>query len=124
MRRIPIRGFQNRAAARMENLGNVLLDPNATPEQRKVAQRSLVALSGKSAADRMQVVNLPDATNEQGAVVRGGQALVRTLEDGTVEQVPIGAQQKTALPPGMVKQVGTAGGKPVYEDAKGNRFSG
>lgn len=91
-------GFQNRAAARMENLGNVLLDPNATPEQRKVAQRSLVALSGKSAADRMQVVNLPDTDNGQGQVLKGGQALVRTLEDGTVEQVPIGGQQGGAKP--------------------------
>ena len=29
---------------------------------------------------------------------------------------------KQGLPPGMVRQVGTSGGKPVYEDAKGNRF--
>lgn len=118
-------GFQNRAAARMESLGNVLLDPNATPEQRKVAQRSLSALSDKTAADRMQVVNLPDTDNGQGQVLKGGQALVRTLEDGTVEQVPIGGQQqKAALPPGMTKQVGTSNGRPVYEDAKGNRYVG
>ena len=39
----------------------------------------------------MQTVNLPDTTNEMGQVVRGGQALVRVLEDGTVQQVPIGA---------------------------------
>ena len=41
----------------------------------------------------MQTVALPDTTNEMGQVVRGGQALVRVLEDGTVQQVPIGAQQ-------------------------------
>jgi len=86
-------GFQTRAAAQQEQLRNVLLDPNATPEQRK---RSLAALSGKTAADRMQTVNLPDTTNEMGQVVRGGQALVRVLEDGTVQQVPIGAQQQSA----------------------------
>lgn len=85
-------GFQTRAAAQQEQLRNVLLDPNATPEQRKIAQRSLAALSGKTAADRMQTVTLPDTTNEMGQVVRGGQALVRVLEDGTVQQVPIGAQ--------------------------------
>ena len=84
-------GFQNRAAQRMEDLSGVLLDPNATPEQRAVAQRNLAALSGKTAADRMQTVTLPDTTNEMGQVVRGGQALVRTLEDGSVQQVPIGA---------------------------------
>ena len=92
-------GFTVRAAAQQEQLRNVLLDPNATPEQRKLAQRSLSALSGKTAADRMQTVTLPDTTNEMGQTVRGGQALVRTLEDGTVEQVPIGAQQQGAAQP-------------------------
>lgn len=86
-------GFQTRAAAQQEQLRNVLLDQNATPEQRRIAQRSLSALSGKTAADRMQTVALPDTTTDTGQVVRGGQALVRTLEDGTVEQVPIGGQQ-------------------------------
>lgn len=86
-------GFQTRAAAQQEQLRNVLLDPNATPEQRKIAQRSLSALSGKTAADRMQAVNLPDTVSDQGVVMKGGQALVRTLEDGTVERVPIGGQQ-------------------------------
>ena len=117
-------GFQTRAAQQQEQLRNVLLDPKSTPEQRAVAQRNLSALSGKTAADRMQTVTLPDTTNEMGQVVRGGQALVRTLEDGTVQQVPIGAQQGTAVPPGMTKQVGTSNGRPVYEDAKGNRFVG
>lgn len=87
-------GFANRAAGQQEQLRNTLLDPNATPEQRAVAQRSLAALSGKTAADRMQTVNLPDTTTDMGAVVRGGQALIRTLEDGSVQQVPIGAQQQ------------------------------
>lgn len=86
-------GYQNRAAAQQEGLRNVLLDSQATPEQRKVAQRSLSALAGKTAADRMQTVALPDTTTDTGAVVRGGQALVRTLEDGTVEQVPIGGRK-------------------------------
>lgn len=87
-------GFANRAAGQQEQLRNTLLDPKATPEQRAVAQRSLAALSGKTAADRMQTVNLPDTTTDMGAVVRGGQALIRTLEDGSVQQVPIGAQQQ------------------------------
>ena len=117
-------GFQTRAAQQQEQLRNVLLDPKSTPEQRAVAQRNLAALSGKTAADRMQTVTLPDTTNEMGQVVRGGQALVRVLEDGSVQQVPIGAQQGAAMPPGMTKQVGTSNGRPVYEDAKGNRFVG
>ena len=117
-------GFQTRAAQQQEQLRNVLIDPKSTPEQRAVAQRNLAALSGKTAADRMQTVTLPDTTNEMGQVVRGGQALVRTLEDGTVQQVPIGAQGQAQLPPGMTRQVGTSNGRPVYEDAKGNRFGG
>jgi len=98
-------GFQTRAAAQQEQLRNVLLDPNATPEQRKIAQGSLAALSGKTAADRMQTVTLPDTTNEMGQVVRGGQALVRVLEDGTVQQVPIGAQ--APAPQGGLPKVAT-----------------
>ena len=95
-------GFQTRAAAQQEQLRDQLLDPSATPEQRKVAQRSLAALAGKTAADRMQTVNLPDTTTEMGGVVRGGQALVRTLEDGTVEQVPIGGRRPLTETPATI----------------------
>lgn len=101
-------GYANRAAAQQEQLRNKLLDPASTPEQRAVAQRSLAALSGKSAADRMQTVTLPDTTNDMGQVVRGGQALVRLLEDGSVQQVPItGAQQgaSRAAPQEAIEQL-------------------
>ena len=47
----------------------------------------------------MQTVTLPDTTNEMGQVVRGGQALVRTLEDGTVVQIPVGAAQQGGAQP-------------------------
>ena len=117
-------GFSNRAAAQSEQLRNTLLDPKATPEQRSIAQRNLAALSGKTAADRMQTVALPDTTTDTGQVVRGGQALVRTLEDGTVVQVPVGAAQQGGaqpLPPGMKRQVGTSNGRPVYEDMNGKQ---
>lgn len=102
-------GFQTRAAAQQEALRNVLLDPKATPEQRKVAQRSLAALSGKTAADRMQVVNLPDTVTDQGVVAKGGQALIRTLEDGTVERVPIAGTQEQGAQRAAPK-VGAVGG--------------
>jgi hypothetical protein len=86
-------GFATRAAAQQEQLRSTLLDPNASTEQRALAQRSLAALSGKTAADRLQTVNLPDTTTDTGQVVRGGQALVRLMEDGSAQQVPVGAQQ-------------------------------
>lgn len=34
------------------------------------------------------------------------------------------AASSTNLPNGMTRQVGTSNGKPVYEDAQGNRFIG
>ena len=51
-------GFANRAAGQSEQLRNVLLDPNATPEQRSVAQRNLAALSGNTEDARKNVVTL------------------------------------------------------------------
>ena len=48
-------------------------------------------------AIRLQTVNLPDTTTDMGAVVRGGQALVRIMEDGTAQQVPVGAQAAQPL---------------------------
>lgn len=90
-------GFATRAAAQQEQLRSTLLDPNASTEQRALAQRSLAALSGKTAADRLQTVNLPDTTTDMGAVVRGGQALVRIMEDGSAQQVPVGAQATQPL---------------------------
>jgi len=90
-------GFATRAAAQQEQLRSTLLDPNASTEQRALAQRSLAALAGKTAADRLQTVNLPDTTTDMGAVVRGGQALVRIMEDGSAQQVPVGAQAAQPL---------------------------
>ena len=90
-------GVATRAAAQQEQLRSTLLDPNASTEQRALAQRSLAALAGKTAADRLQTVNLPDTTTDMGAVVRGGQALVRIMEDGTAQQVPVGAQAAQPL---------------------------
>ena len=34
------------------------------------------------------------------------------------------SQASPALPQGMSRQIGTSGGKPVYEDAQGRRFFG
>lgn len=89
-------GFGLRSAARTESAQKILLDPASTSEQRRLAQSTLAALNGKTAADRMQVVNLPDTETSTGLKIGGGQALIRTNEDGTVEQVPIGTQQAKA----------------------------
>ena len=112
-------GFQTRAAKRLEDLQNSYQSAK-TPEERAGIAQQLRELQVKDAPARMQVVALPDTTNEMGQVVRGGQALVRELRDGTVQQVPIGAQAP-ALPPGMKRQIGTSNGRPVYEDMNGKK---
>ncbi|MDH0493381.1 hypothetical protein [Comamonas aquatica] len=111
-------GFANRAAAQQEQLRSTLLDPNASTEQRALAQRSLAALAGKTAADRLQTVNLPDTTTDTGQVVRGGQALVRLMEDGSAQQVPVGAQQpqQSRYAVGTVSRV--SGKEAVWDGAK------
>ena len=92
-------GFQTRAAKRMEDLQNSYQSAK-TPEERAAIAQQLRELQVKDAPARMQTVTLPDTTNEMGQVMRGGQALVRELRDGTVEQVQIGAAQAPqALPP-------------------------
>lgn len=91
-------GFGLRSSQRMEDVQKVLLDPNATPEARKLAKSTMAALGGKTAADRVQAINLPDTMSETGQPIRGGPVLIRTNEDGSVEQVPIGAQQAQARP--------------------------
>lgn len=72
-----------------------------------MAQRSLAALAGKTAAERMQTVTLPDTTNDMGQVVRGGQALVRLMEDGSVQQVPVSASRPMGASASAQREVGT-----------------
>lgn len=92
-------GFQTRAAKRLEDLQNSYQSAK-TPEERTAIAQQLRELQVKDAPTRMQTVTLPDTTNEMGQVMRGGQALVRELRDGTVQQVPIGAAPAPqALPP-------------------------
>ena len=94
-------GFQTRAASRLEDLQNSYMAEQDPAKRASIVQR-MRELQVKDAPARMQTVALPDTTNEMGQVVRGGQALVRVLEDGTVQQVPIGTQQggaPSAAPP-------------------------
>lgn len=49
-------GFQTRAAQQQEQLRNVILDPKATPAQKRQAQESLRALGGKAEDNRFTVV--------------------------------------------------------------------
>ena len=46
----------------------------------------------------------------------------RLFDTQTQQYVDFPSQGETGLPPNMTKQVGTSNGKPVFEDANGNRF--
>ena len=113
------RGFQQRAATQEEALRNTLIDPNASEEQRQKAQKTLRALKGEAEPSPWKVTVTPASKNADGSTTEG--SIIRhNGVTGQVERV----DGKSALPPGMVKQVGTAKGKPVYEDSKGQKYMG
>lgn len=112
-----VRGFQVRAAAQQEQLRGVLTDPAATAQQKAQAQAALLALNGKG--DSWKAVALQGGTDAQGNKT---ESMLGAVNERTGEMKRMEGQGAGAVPPGMVKQVGTSGGKPVYEDANGKRF--
>ena len=112
-----VRGFQVRAAAQQEQLRGVLTDPAATAQQKAQAQAALLALNGKG--DSWKAVALQGGTDAQGNKT---ESILGAVNERTGEMKRMEGQGAGSVPPGMVKQVGTAGGKPVYEDANGKRF--
>lgn len=91
-----------------------------TPEERAAAQSNLLSLQGKAREVPAQW---------KGVATAGSKNVDGSTNDGTVtlfneqtgEVRQAGADK---LPAGMARQVGTSGGKPVYEDASGKRFIG
>lgn len=114
---IEARGFQTRAALQQEQLRGVLTDPNATPQQRAQAQQALQAITGKG--DSWKAVALQGGTDAQGNKT---ESILGAVNERTGEMKRMEGQGGAAMPAGMVKQVGTSNGKPVYEDANGKRF--
>lgn len=97
-------GFANRAAQQSEQLRNTLLDPNATPEQRKQAQEALMTLQGKTANGEWGVQVTPAIKNVDGSTSAG--SIVRyNKATGQTEVVP---------QPGQ----GQGGAAPIGENAQ------
>lgn len=92
-------------------------DPKAIAQ----AQRNLEVIEGRSKPQRHLVVPGGQVTNEFGQNVTQP-AMVFDQESGQFVRPPAAAAP--GLPQGMSKQVGTSGGKPVYEDAQGKRYIG
>lgn len=97
----------------------------------KAAEDNLRAVQGKweKAAPPTKFV----ATQINGGIdpvtgmQRGGGVVITNQADGTSRVISPGDVQAgggAPLPPGMVKQVGTSNGKPVYEDKNGKKFIG
>lgn len=94
-------GFQTRDAAQRENLRNTLIDPKATPEQRKQAQEYLQALavSDKEPSPQYKSYVMPATRNADGSTTEGGvyQENTRTGEGRWVKPQGDG-QAPQALP--------------------------
>jgi hypothetical protein len=117
------KGFGIRNSARLEKLYEQY-DKAETDEQRQSIQEKISRYTGKaeSGKDRyMTVGGGQEWNNEAMAMVNRPQQLFDTQ---TQQFVNTPAASSTNLPNGMTRQVGTSNGKPVYEDAQGNRFIG
>ena len=95
-------GFQTRAAAQREKLRDTLIDPKATPEQRKQAQEYLQALavSDKEPSPKYKSYVMPAIRNADGSTTEGGvyQENTRTGEGRWVKPQGDGQAQQGALP--------------------------
>lgn len=110
-----LKSTQNQSAIQLLSAQKRLVGAK-TPEAKAAAESEILALSGKRENPNRLVV-VPGAKNQDGSQ---DPATVWDTATGRALNPGGGA----ALPPGMVKQVGTAGGKPVYVDKDGKRFVG
>lgn len=117
------KGFGIRNSARLEKLYEQY-DTAKTDEDRKSIQEKISRYTGgkaDSGKDRYMTIGGGQEWNNQamGMVNRPQQ-----LFDTQTQQFINTPSSASSLPAGMNKQVGTSNGKPVYEDAQGNRFIG
>ena len=109
--------LDNAGKQRLETLQSTILDPGTKPEARKTAIETYRALTGKTETqNKFTVFSMPDQLVD-GQVLRGGQAVIDNTTGQRVQQ----GGQGGALPPGMVRQIGTSNGRPVYIDQDGKQ---
>ena len=118
------KGFGIRNSARVEKLYEQY-DSAKSDEERQSIQEKINRYSGNKAdtgKDRYMTVGGGQEWNDKsGTMVNRPQQLFDTQ---TQQFIDTQAASSTNLPNGMTRQVGTSNGKPVYEDAQGNRFIG
>ena len=84
----------------------------------------ICTLAGKDHTNRFTVVAGSQDVDSTTQQLTTRPARVFSNQTGQFVGQPAGQSQRAAMPPGMTRQVGTSGGKPVYEDAQGKRFVG
>ncbi|WP_114969573.1 hypothetical protein [Rhodoferax ferrireducens] len=109
-------GFNSRSAGRIEALQAAY--EAAKPADKAGIAEQLRVMTGKDKPAQWKAIALQGSTDSQGNKTEGVLAGVNE-QTGEVRRLDQGG--KPALPPGMVKQVGTSNGKPVYEDANGKQ---
>lgn len=117
------KGFGIRNSARVEKLYEQY-DLAKSDQDRKAIQEKINRYTdGKadSGKDRYMTVGGGQEWSEQaGGMVNRPQQIFDTQTQQYIEA----SNSSKTLPPNMSRQVGTSNGKPVYEDAQGNRFIG
>ena len=110
-------GFQTRAAKRLEDL-QVGYQSAKTPEERAGIAQQLRELQGKDAPAEWGVQVTPSIKNADGSTTEGS---VYRFNKATGQTERVDGAGQPALPPGMKRQIGTANGRPVYEDMNGKQ---
>jgi hypothetical protein len=89
-----------------------------TPEERAAIAQQLRELQGKDAPAEWGVQVTPSIKNADGSTTEGS---VYRFNKATGQTERVDGAGQPALPPGMKRQIGTANGRPVYEDMNGNQ---
>ena len=108
--------------AKLDELSKLGDTTDPTGEKRRSLQETIQVSLGKDPrADKYQVIDNPTAENDPitGKDITN-KALFNTRTESFVNAPGGKAGQK--LPSGMVRQVGTAAGRPVYEDGQGRKL--
>lgn len=111
-------GFTSRSAKRVEDLQSAY--ESAKPEDKAGIAEQLRVLTGKDKAATYKVAAGGQQLDANGMPYKVPDQI---YNEQTGEVKRLDQRDKPALPAGMVKQVGTSNGKPVYEDANGKRHS-
>ncbi|MFS4514357.1 hypothetical protein ACMFLR_10875 [Delftia tsuruhatensis] len=115
-------GYTNRTNRLVEAARNQVAQQQDPTKRRSLVQYMRDIEGGTPQADPYLVVPGGQQVDPTSGRAYNTPSTVFNRQSGQFVQQP--GQGGGQVPPGMSRQVGMSGGKPVYEDAKGNRFIG